>query len=99
MKINKSLEQGIKHIFPDATLEESLKDMVMSEIKRKLLSFELIDNQYKGKYKMKFEEFFKNVIENKKPSFDEEEDYFNWEMAVTGIKELTKELNNITAKA
>ena len=94
MKISRTLEQGIRYIYPDTTLEESLKDMVLSEIKRKLLSFEVIDAQYKRKYKMEFEGFYKNKIEDKTPSFDEEEDYFNWEMAVTGIKELTKELKN-----
>lgn len=98
MKISKALEQGIKHIYPNITPEESLEKIVLSEIKRKLLSFEVIDKQYKRKYEMEFEEFFKNTIEDKKPSFDEEEDYFNWEMAVTGIKELTKELENVAAK-
>lgn len=95
MKINSILEEGIKHIYPDITLEESIKKIVQSEIKRKLLSFELIDIQYKKNYEMEFEDFFKNIIKDKTPSFDEEQDYFNWEMAITALKELRQDLNKL----
>ncbi|MGR3176963.1 MAG: hypothetical protein ACUZ8E_02775 [Candidatus Anammoxibacter sp.] len=95
MKISSALKQGIKSIYPDTTLEESLTKIVKSEIKRKLLSFELLDTQYKKKYKMEFENFFKNIVKDKTPSFDEEDDYFNWEMVTSGIKELKEELNKI----
>ncbi len=98
MKIDGILEQGIKHIYPDVPLEESLKKMVQSEIKRKLLSFELVDVQYKKKYEMEFEVFFKSTIEDKKPDYDAEQDYFNWEMAVTATRELKKDLDKINSQ-
>lgn len=95
MEISSAVEHGIKRIYPDITLEESLKKIVKSEIKRKRLSFELLDTQYRKKYKMDFEDFFKNVIKDKTPSFDEEDDYFNWEMVTSGMKELKEELSKI----
>lgn len=98
MKISSNLERGIKRIYPDTTLEESVKKIVQSDMKRRLLSFELIDTQYKKKYEMEFDDFFKNKIEDKAPSFDEEDDYFNWEMAVTGINKLKEELNKINTE-
>ena len=58
MKISSNLERGIKRIYPDATLEESVKKIVQSDMKRRLLSFELIDTQYKKKYEMEFDDFF-----------------------------------------
>ena len=42
--------------------------------------------------------FFKNKIEDKAPSFDAEDDYFNWEMAVTGINKLKEELNKFNTE-
>ncbi len=98
MKISNSFEQGLKRIYPDTTVEETLKKIVQSDMKRKLLSFELIETQYKKKYKMEFNEFYKNQINGKTPSFDKEDDYFNWEMAITGISELKEELNKINAE-
>ncbi|MFV1952118.1 MAG: hypothetical protein ACC630_09215 [Nitrospinota bacterium] len=95
MKVSSILEESIKHINPDSTPEESLKEILLSEIKRKLLSYELLDSEYKEKYNMEFEDYYNSYIKNKLPSFDEEQDYFNWEMAITGIRKFTEELNKI----
>jgi len=95
MKVNNIIEDGIKLIYPNSTLDESLKKMVISEIKRKLLSFELLSSQYEQKYKLAFEDFFDLMIKDKTPSYDIEDDYFSWEMSITAINELKPELSKI----
>lgn len=57
--------------------------------------YDLIKRRFERKYQMDFFSF-KNSDLMKTPSWETEEDYFNWELAVTKLEELREEIERLT---
>lgn len=73
-----------------------LKKILGNEIRRRLNRYELINNKFCKKYRMSFEEFKKaKMVEKLNYSFEVESDFCNWEMAISGIRCLKKNLISI----
>ncbi len=67
--------------------EKELKETVLSEYKRRLILYRLINERFKKKYGMEFEEFEQNnVVKEKDFSWEVEKDAMEWEHAVEGIR-------------
>ena len=59
----------------------------------------IVVRKFREKYKMNFDEFKqKNMVEQLDHSFDAEEDYCDWELALDGIESINTELKKITKK-
>ena len=59
----------------------------------------IVIRKFNEKYKMNFDEFKqKNMVEQLDHSFDAEEDYCDWELALDGIESINTELKKITKK-
>lgn len=55
-----------------------------------------MDKMFREKYNMEFEEFRrKRVVEKSGFSFDVEEDYCDWELAIDGFKTIAAELKKL----
>ncbi len=54
---------------------------------RTRLRYESLAEGYETKYRCKFEEFRQLVLSGE-PSEEQEKDYFDWELAVTGIEDM-----------
>ncbi len=50
--------------------------------------------RFKTKYQQDFPDFRKDISESD-PGFESEQDYFDWEMAITGIADMTAEIENL----
>ncbi len=75
--------------------EKEIIESVIYNYRRKLATYRLIDEKMKKKYGMNFEKFErKNVVKEKKFSWEVESDAMEWEHAITGIKYLKKKLVN-----
>ena len=70
--------------------------LITNELKRQLLEYNLIEKKLAKKYGMSFEEFKRSeVVKKKNYSFEVEEDYCDWELAIDGIVTIKKEIQNI----
>ncbi len=57
------------------------------EVGRTLAEYKLMDKMFRERYGMDFDEFqHKRIVEESDYSFQVEEDYCNWEIALDGIK-------------
>ena len=89
--------QGIfQNLFKQDPIEGTIR-LVLNELRKKLTEYTLMDKIFRERYKMDFEEFKrKQIVENLDYSFDVEEDYCDWELAIDGIKSITTELKNLS---
>ena len=70
--------------------------LITNELKRQSLEYMLIEKKLAKKYGMSFEEFKRSeVVKKKNYSFEVEEDYCDWELAIDGIATIKKEIQNI----
>ncbi len=76
--------------------EEGTIKLVINELRKRLAEYKLMDKIFRERYKMDFEEFKRRrVVEELGYSFDVEEDYCDWELAIDGIKTIADELKKL----
>ena len=78
------------------TPREGTIKLIINELKRQLLEYKLIEKKLDKKYGMSFEEFKRNeIVKRDNYSFEVEEDYCDWELAIDGITTIKKGIQNI----
>lgn len=76
--------------------EEGTIQLVINELRRRLAEYKLMDKTFHERYKMDFDELkMKKIVKEADYSFKVEEDYCDWELALDGIKTITKELKKL----
>jgi len=71
------------------SLETKLRRILEWNIQSRLAEYEMINRRLQQKYKMNLEEFEQNnILEKLNYSFEAENDYHDWDMAVDGIVSL-----------
>ncbi len=79
---------------PDRTPEEALAALLPDEARRNLMKYRAMDRRFQQKYQTTFAEFRQKVV-GADTSFEEEQDYFDWELAVTGIEEMEQIITDL----
>ncbi len=88
--------QGIFQNLFKKNPEEGTIKLVINELHRRLAEYKMMDKTFRDRYKMDFNEFKKKkVVEKSGHSFNVEEDYCDWELALDGIKTITGELKKL----
>lgn len=76
--------------------EEGTIHLVINELRRRLAEYKLMDKTFHERYQMDFDEIkMKKIVKEANHSFEVEEDYCDWELALDGIKTITKELKKL----
>ena len=76
--------------------EEGTIQLVINELQRRLAEYNLIDKTFREKYQMDFDDFKRgHVVEESGHSFQVEEDYCDWELAIDGIQSISTELEKL----
>jgi hypothetical protein len=96
MSINMTavLETTAKRLFPDKTLEQALAQLLLERAQKNLIKYQSMSRQFEAKYNESFEDFRQRVL-NSEPDFAVEQDYFDWELAITGISDMKKEIERL----
>ena len=94
IQITSDLEASAKRLFPDLSIEEALKKLLLERAQKNLIRYQVSARQFQDKYMLNFDEFREKVIKSE-PLPEEEQDYFDWELAITGIEDMKKEINQL----
>ena len=92
--IDPRIKEVVSSLAPSCDINTGLAQLIIKEIDRELAVYESTAKEFEKKYGMKFDEFYKSDL-MKKPSHEVEQDYFDWEMAVTIINKLRPQLVKI----
>lgn len=86
----------LEGILEEGPIDKLIVKALINELRRKLSEYILIDREMRRKYRMSFEEFkAKNVVKEKGYSFEVENDYCDWELAVDGIKTIKEKIEKL----
>jgi len=94
MNISTSIESSARRLFPDKSLEQAMLSLLLERAQKNLIKYQTISRGYQKKYDINFDSF-RLEVQNSEPSFGVEQDYFDWELAITGIADMEDEINRL----
>jgi translation initiation factor 2 alpha subunit (eIF-2alpha) len=94
----RTLEESARRLFPGQSLDQAIAGLLLERAQRNLIKYQVMARQFESKYGQPFEAFRQKVLSSE-PAFDVEQDYFDWELAVTGIADMQAEIQRLRALA
>lgn len=68
--------------------------LLLEYAQKNLIRYQTMNHQFEGKYGQSFEPFRQHILMTT-PDFETEQDYFDWEMAVTGADAMKAEIDRL----
>jgi len=76
--------------------EDEIANALANDYRRKLIAYRLVDEKFRKKYGMDFSDFEKrNIVKERKFSWEIESDAMEWEHAIEGIKTYERKLKEL----
>ena len=89
-----TLKLSAQRLFPDLELDEVLVELLLERAQKNLVKYRTTARQFRTKYGEDFETWRQTVLDSE-PAFGVEQDYFDWEMAVTGMSDMQEEIEQL----
>ena len=89
-----TIEASARRLFPNQSLDQILAELLLERAQKNLIKYNSMARQFEAKYKQDFDAFRKVVL-NSEPSAEVEQDYFDWELATTGIADMEEEIERL----
>jgi hypothetical protein len=96
MDIVKVLESSLERLEPTGDYNQSLARVLLAHARCNLAKYDLMIKNFEKKYGMSFAEFSDSDL-MKEPGFEVEQDFFDWDMAVTGLEDMHQEIQLLEA--
>ena len=94
LHIDTEILNTIGKIEPERSLDRSILRLLEREVVKRITKYQLMIHGFKNKYRVTFDEFEKRIKESK-PAFAEEQDYYDWDMAITANEDMEQELRRV----
>ncbi|MCC6569069.1 MAG: hypothetical protein IT315_07515 [Anaerolineales bacterium] len=91
-----TIEASAKRLFPNLSPEQAIVELLLERAQRNLIKYQVMAREFEKKYDRDFETFRKKILASK-PKSEAEQDYFDWELAVTGIADMKAEIKRLKA--
>ncbi len=89
-----AIQASAQRLFPNETLDQVLVELLLERAQKNLIKYQAQARQFETKYGQDFETFRQKVL-RAQSSFEIEQDYFDWELAVSGIRDMDKEIERL----
>jgi hypothetical protein len=89
-----TLESSAKRLFPNRKPEQAIAELLLEKAQKNLIKYQSMARQFQEKYQETFDSFRKKMLVAKLNS-SAEQDYFDWELAVTGIEDMQDEIKKL----
>jgi translation initiation factor 2 alpha subunit (eIF-2alpha) len=85
------LQSSAQRLFPDLDMDQILAELLLERAQKSLIKYRTMARRFEAKYGQDFDAFRQRIMASEPPS-ETEQDYFDWEMAVTGIADMEDEI-------
>lgn len=96
LQLNPELESSARRMFPNLSIEQAFRKLLLERALKNLIRYQTIAKQFEARYGEDFDTFRQQMI-NSEPSGEKEQNYFDWELAVTGITDMEAEIKQLQA--
>lgn len=94
MVVAEVLESTLERLEPTGDYNLSLAKVLLTHARRNFVKYHLMNRNFERKYNMSFSEFTASDL-MKEPPFEVEQDFFDWDMATTGMEDLRQEITTL----
>lgn len=94
MSATATIEASARRLFPNQSLEQILAELLFERAQKNLIKYKAMARQFEAKYGQSFDVFRQEIL-GSEPSAEVEQDYFDWELAVTGIADMEEEIERL----
>lgn len=91
-----TLEISVRRLFPNRRPEQAMAELLLKKAQKNLIKYQNMARQFQEKYGLTFGEFRSKMLVVQLNSADEQ-DYFDWELAETGVEDMRTEIENLKA--
>jgi len=96
LKVSDELASYVVDLFPEETKENRIRRLIENELRRRLARYRLTIHNLETKYHMDFTSFqAKKIVEKQGYSFEVENDFSDWEMAIDGVATMERKLKKL----
>lgn len=88
------LQASVQRQFPNLDPDQALAELLLERARRNLIKYRTMARQFEAKYHQDFEAFRQKILDSE-PAFETEQDYFDWEMAITGLADMQDEIEHL----
>jgi hypothetical protein len=88
------VQASVQRLFPNLDLDRVLTELLLEWARKNLIKYRAMTRQFEAKYGQDFQSFRHKVL-NSEPDFEVEQDYFDWEMAITSIADMEEEIQRL----
>jgi hypothetical protein len=89
-----TVEASARRLFPNLSLDQIMAELLLERAQKNLIKYQSAMRQFEAKYPQGFEAVRAAVI-SEKISVEVEQDYFDWELALTGISDMREEIERL----
>ena len=89
-----AIQASAQRLFPNTSLDQVLVELLLERAQKHLIKYQTMARRFEAKYGQDFETFRQNALRSQ-PSFEIEQDYFDWELATSGITDMEKEIERL----
>ena len=94
MSLTAAIEASARRMFPAMSPEQAITELLLERAQKNLIKYQAISHQFQAKYSLDFESFRKQILSTYSSS-EREQDYFDWELAITGISDMETEIKHL----
>ena len=96
MTLSANIESSARRLFPNLTPEKAMVELLLERAQKNLIRYQTMVRQFETKYAQDFESFRQKALAYKLDSLSEQ-DYFDWELAATGVADMQEEIKRLKA--
>jgi len=90
-----TVQASARRLFPNLDMDQVLAELLLDWAQKNLIKYRTMARQFEARYGQDFENF-RNKVLHSEPPFEMEQDYFDWEMAVTGASDMEAEIRRLS---
>ena len=94
LAVDERIQKALQLFFPSVEPMEGIVTLLLEKARRTYLKYKIINELLQSKYNMQFDEFSKSKF-MEEPSFEVEQDFFDWDMAITGMGDMVSEIKHL----
>jgi hypothetical protein len=89
-----TVEASARRLFPNLSLEQIMAELLLERAQKNLIKYQAALRQFEAKYPQGFE-VLRATINSAEISAEAEQDYFDWELAFTGVADMREEIERL----
>ena len=89
------VKASAQRLFPDLSLDQVLAELLLERARKNLIKYKAMACRFESKYGVDFSSFRQRMLDSEQ-SFETEQDYFDWELAVASMADMEEEIERLS---